>query len=99
MVTSLDRTINTHLFGVVPAKPKKVEAPKPKVVEAPKTKLNLRLTGIISGSGNFPGFAMIEVSRNETSVVSVGSDIGKTGASLHAINSDHVLIDHRGNIE
>ena len=99
VMTSLDRTINTHLFGVVPVKPEKVEIPEPKVVEAPKTKLNLRLTGIISGSESFPGFAMIEVSRNETTVVSVGGEIGKTGASLHTIHSDHVLIDHRGNIE
>ena len=99
-VVSLDRVINEHLFGVVPVKvEKKVEKPKVKVVDAPKTRLNLTLTGIVTGSSPKMGYAMIEVSRGETSVVTVGNKIGKTGAILHAIEVDHILIEHQGNIE
>lgn len=97
---TLDRVINVHLFGVVPPKvEKKVEAPKVQVVDAPKTRLNLTLTGIVAGGSPDMAYAMIEVSRGETSVVTVGNEIGKTGATLHAIKVDHVLIDHKGKIE
>ncbi len=98
---SLEGVISQHLFGVVPV-PVKVEkkvVEPPKVVNAPKTKLNLILTGIISSSGAGPSFAMIEISRGETGLVAVGNKIGKTGATLHAIESDHILIDRGGEIE
>jgi type II secretory pathway component PulC len=97
---TLDRVINVHLFGVVPVKvEKQVEEPKVQIVDAPKTRLNLTLTGIVSGHSPELGFAMIEVSRGETSVVTVGNEIGKTGVTLHAIEADHVLINHQGKIE
>ena len=98
---SLEGVIRQHLFGVIPIPvkvEKKIVAP-PKVVNAPKTKLNLILTGIISSSGSGPSFAMIEISRGETGLVAVGNNIGKTGATLHSIESDHILIDRGGEIE
>jgi len=98
---SLEGVIRQHLFGVVPL-PVKVEkkvVEPPKVVNAPKTKLNLILTGIIASSGSGPSFAMIEISKGETGLVAVGNNIGKTGATLHAIESDHILIDRGGEIE
>ena len=98
---SLENVIRQHLFGVVPvpvAVEKKVVEP-PKVVNAPKTKLNLVLTGIISSSGSGPSFAMIEISRGETGLIAVGNNIGKTGATLHSIEIDHILIDRDGAIE
>ena len=95
----LTKVIETHLFGVVPKKVEKpVEKPKP-VVEAPKTRLNLVLTGIVSAVPAENGLAMIEVKRGETSVVRVGQEIGKTGAKLHEIGDDHILIDRQGSIE
>lgn len=93
---SFKEVINAHLFGVEPVAAK---VDKPKVVNAPKTRLKLKLTGLISTSASEFGYAMIEVSRGETNVVGVGKEIGKTGAKLHAIEPDHILIDHRGKIE
>jgi general secretion pathway protein C len=95
---SLNEVINAHLFGVQPVAVKKV-VEQPKVINAPKTRLNLKLTGLVASSSEEYGFAMIEIKRGETSVVGVGKEIGKTGARLHAIESDHILIDHRGKIE
>ncbi len=95
---SLDEVINAHLFGIQPVTAK-VVVEKPKVVNAPKTRLNLKLTGLVSSSTAEYGFAMIEIKRGETSIIGVGKEIGKTGAKLHAIESNHILIDHRGKIE
>jgi general secretion pathway protein C len=95
---SLNEVINAHLFGVQPVAAKKV-VEQPKVVNAPKTRLNLKLTGLVASSSEEYGFAMIEIKRGETSVVGVGKEIGKTGAKVHAIESDHILINHRGKIE
>jgi type II secretory pathway component PulC len=98
---SLEGVIRQHLFGVipVPVKAEKKVVEPPKVVNAPKTKLNLILTGIISSSGSGPSFVMIEISRGETGLVALGNNIGKTGATLHAIESDHILINRGGVIE
>lgn len=96
---SLDAVIDRHIFGVVPVKVEKKVVEKPKVINAPKTRLNLLLTGILSASGAGLSLAMIEITRGETSLVAVGNDIGKTGATLHQINEDHVLINHNGKIE
>lgn len=94
----LASTINSHLFGTVPVKVKpKVE--KPKVVEAPETRLNLSLTGVVTAPDPKNSHAMIEIERGQTSVVRVGAEIGKTGAQLNAVFADHILIDHRGEIE
>ena len=93
---SMDKVIAAHLFGVEPVEAK-VEAPK--VVDAPITRLNLKLTGIISGATPELSYAMIEITRGQTSVVAIGNPIGNTGADLHDIGEDHILIDHRGKIE
>jgi len=95
---TLDEVINAHLFGVQPVAVKKV-VEQPKVVNAPRTRLNLKLTGLVSSASEKYGYAMIEIKRGETSVIGVGKEIGKTGAKLHAIESNHILIDHRGKIE
>jgi type II secretion system protein C len=94
----LDPIIQAHIFGVVPPKPKAVED-KPKIVEAPKTKLNLVLTGVITSPEPDGGIAMIEIQRGQTSVVRVGAKIGKTGAKLNAVYSDHILIERQGKLE
>ena len=94
----LDPVIQAHIFGVVPPKPAP-EAEKPKIVEAPKTKLNLLLTGVITSPEPQGGVAMIEIQRGQTSVVRVGANIGKTGAKLIAVHSDHILIERQGKLE
>jgi type II secretion system protein C len=94
---TLDETIKAHIFGVEPVKSEKAEVPE--VVNAPETKLNLKLTGLFAGTDPTNGYAMVEVSRGETSIVVVGNAIGKTGARLHTVESDHILIQHKGRIE
>jgi len=91
----LSKIVQKHIFGIVPVK----KAEKPKVVEAPKTNLKLTLTGVITEAPAGMGRAMIEVKRGTTSIVRVGEKIGKTGAKLDAVFSDHILIDRQGKIE
>lgn len=94
----MEQIINAHIFGVVPPKPAPKKE-KPKVVEAPKTKLNLLLTGVVTSPDPEGGMAMIEIQRGQTSVVRVGADIGKTGASLREVFADHILIERQGALE
>ncbi|MEM7194725.1 MAG: type II secretion system protein N [Pseudomonadota bacterium] len=98
---NMRKVIDAHLFGVVPKKVVETPAPapKPEVTEAPKTRLNVTLTGLVSGTATTPGVAMIEVKRGETTVVKEGQKIGNTGAILQSVRNDHVLIEHRGSVE
>jgi hypothetical protein len=91
----LSKIVQAHVFGVVPIKVKE----KPKVVEAPKTQLKLTLTGVITAIPEEQGRAMIEVQRGTTSIVRVGEEIGKTGARLNSVFTDHILIDRQGKLE
>jgi hypothetical protein len=93
--SDLSKIVQSHIFGVVPIKVKE----KPKVVEAPKTQLKLTLTGVITAIPEDQGRAMIEVQRGTTSIVQVGEEIGKTGARLNSVFSDHILIDRQGKLE
>ncbi len=95
----LTEIIDAHIFGVVPVAKKKIKVLKPEVVEAPETRLNLTLTGVITASNPLHRRAMIEVKRGQTSVVQVGAEIGKTGATLNAVFADYILIEHRGKLE
>ncbi len=93
---TLDSVINAHLFGLPPTEKKVVV---PKVVNAPITELNLILSGLVIGPTLDSGYALIEVARGETSIVNIGQKIGKTGAVLHGIEADHILIERGGKIE
>lgn len=94
----LDQVIAAHIFGSVPVKAS-AALDKPKIIDAPKTQLALRLTGVVTTPNPRNSHAMIEVERGQTTVVRVGSKIGKTGARLNAVFGDHILIEHQGALE
>ena len=95
----LTEIIDRHIFGVVPVVREVVKKDLPKVVEAPPTRLNLKLAGVIAAPNPDFSMAMIEIRRGETGVVRIGGEIGKTGAVLNKVFSDHILIEHRGKLE
>ncbi|MBX2869934.1 MAG: hypothetical protein KTR18_14740 [Acidiferrobacterales bacterium] len=94
----LSEVTQQHIFGVVPPVKKPV-VEKPKVVEAPKTRLKLSLTGVITSDPVSQSLAMVEIKRGQTSVVRIGDPIGKTGAKLNEVHSDHIIIEYRGKPE
>ncbi|MEA3292122.1 MAG: type II secretion system protein N, partial [Pseudomonadota bacterium] len=92
---NMQKIIDAHLFGRLPVKNK----PQMKQVVAPKTKLKLTLTGLFEDPKDEKGRAIIDVAGGKTIVVKVGDQIAKTGARLHDIEGDHVLIERNGNLE
>lgn len=83
---------NTHLFGVAPA------AAAGNGANAPQTNMPLVLTGVIAANDPRDGLAILGPSVAATKVYAVGDNIAG-GAQLHAVYSDHVLLDRGGIIE
>ena len=81
----------THLFGEAP-----VAASNG--ANAPQTSMPLVLTGVIAANNPNDGLAILGPSASSTKVYAVGDGI-PGGARLHAVLSDHVLIDRGGVIE
>lgn len=84
-----------HLFGEPPVQ----TAPAAeRVVDAPDTTLSLQLTGIVAHSSSSErGQAIIASGRERERVYSVGDTIdGSSGARLHAVYYDRVILDRGG---
>ena len=96
---SYERLTESHLFGAAPAidaTPIVVE----EVLDAPDTTLNLQLTGIVSRRESEIGQAIIASGRDESRTYSVGDTIeNASGAILHAVYSDRVLLNRSGRLE
>jgi general secretion pathway protein C len=82
---------NTHLFGVAPA-------PVATGANAPQTNMPLVLTGVIAANDPRDGLAILGPSAAATEVYAVGDNI-PGGARLHAVLSDHVLLERNGQLE
>lgn len=82
---------NTHLFGVAP-----VTAGNG--ANAPQTSMPLVLTGVIAANDPSDGLAILGSSAVATKVYAVGDSI-PGGARLHAVLSDHVLLERDGHLE
>ena len=83
---------NSHLFGVAPA------AAGGNGANAPQTSMPLVLTGVIAANDPSDGLAILGPSVTATKVYAVGDNI-PGGARLHAVLSDHVLLERDGRIE
>ncbi len=83
---------NTHLFGVAPTP---VEG---NGTNAPQTSMPLVLTGVIAANDPRDGLAILGPSAAATKVYAVGDNI-PGGARLHAVYSDHVLLERNGQLE
>jgi len=82
---------NTHLFGTAP-----VAAGNG--ANAPQTSMPLVLTGVIAANDPRDGLAILGPSSAATKVYAVGDNI-PGGARLHAVMSDHVLLERDGRLE
>ncbi|MFT5111512.1 MAG: type II secretory pathway component PulC [Parasphingorhabdus sp.] len=91
---NINAIIGAHLFG---AANQVKQVVKQKV--APPTRLNLVLVGVIASGIDSNGLALIEVTRGKQQVIRVGQSIGKTGATLSQVATDHVLIERNGKLE
>jgi len=82
---------NTHLFGVAPAV-------AGNAANAPQTNMPLVLTGVVAANDPRDGLAILGPSVAATKVYAVGDNI-PGGARLHAVLSDHVLLERDGHLE
>lgn len=84
---------NTHLFGIAP-----MPAGEGGGANAPQTSMPLVLTGVIAANDPRDGLAILGPSVTATKVYAVGDNI-PGGARLHAVLSDHVLLERNGSLE
>ena len=84
---------NSHLFGVAPT-----PAGMGNSANAPQTSMPLVLTGVIAANDPRDGLAILGPSLTATKVYAVGDNI-PGGARLHAVLSDHVLLERNGHLE
>jgi general secretion pathway protein C len=82
---------NTHLFGAAPLAAGNGG-------NAPQTSMPLVLTGVIAANNPNDGLAILGPSATATQVYAVGDNI-PGGARLHAVLSDHVLLERDGRLE
>lgn len=94
-----ERLAAAHLFGAAPengGEPVVVQ----ETVDAPETTLNLELTGVQSYGDSEVGQAIIASGRGESRAYSVGDTIeNASGARLHAVFTDRVLLNRSGRLE
>lgn len=83
---------DTHLFGIAPAPASGNGA------NAPQTSMPLVLTGVIAANDPQGGLAILGPSVTSTKVYAVGDNI-PGGARLHAVLTDHVLLERNGRLE
>lgn len=97
--SSYSNLARAHLFGEAPAQ----DSPEPvvqDVVDAPDTTLNLELTGVQARENPEHGEAIIASGRGESLAYSVGDTIeNASGARLHAVYEDRVLLNRSGVLE
>ena len=83
---------DSHLFGIAPAPAAGNGA------NAPQTSMPLVLTGVIAANDPRGGLAILGPSITSTKVYAVGDNI-PGGARLHAVLTDHVLLERNGRLE
>jgi general secretion pathway protein C len=73
-------------------------APEEDIDNLPETNLQLVLRGVMAASGDFPGSALLEDSRNRTEAYVVGDDL-PGNATLKKVRPDRIIIDRGGALE
>lgn len=91
---------DSHLFGVASEEPAEPVEPVNTVIDAPRTTLNLQLTGVIEDSGGKLSQAHIMSGRGPERRYALGETIeNANGASVHAVYTDHVILNVSGRFE
>jgi general secretion pathway protein C len=88
----IQTVVSAHLFGVAVADPS-TQDPE----NAPQSSANLLLAGTIATQNPKHGLAIISDGGGPSKVYSVGERI--SGASLHSVYLDHVILDRGGALE
>lgn len=95
----LSAIADAHLFGV-PNVEETAPAPTPTVVDAPDTTLSVKLTGLVASEDPSLGQAIIASGRSQEKHYAVGQAIeGGSGATVHAVYGDRVLLNRNGRLE
>jgi len=92
----MSRVAEAHLFGVASE-----DAPTPvavQTVDAPDTTLSLELLGTIASDVASESYALIHERGKETKVYAIG-EVVTSGAKLHSVYADRVLLDRKGKLE
>ncbi len=97
---SLDRLIASHLFGEAPTETAQAPVVVEEVVDAPDTTLGLVLAGVQARNDPEDGQAIIASGRAEQKLYATGQTIeGASGATLHSVYEDRVLLNRNGRLE
>jgi general secretion pathway protein C len=92
--------LDAHLFGLAPAEPLGPAPPPAAVVDAPDTNLSLKLTGLQAYPDPAAGQAIIDGGRGQEKIYRVGETIeGGSGAVLHSVLEDRVILNRDGRLE
>jgi general secretion pathway protein C len=95
----LSAIADAHLFGV-PNVEELAPVPTPAVVNAPDTTLSVKLTGLVAYDDPSLGQAIISSGRSQEKHYAVGHSIeGGSGATVHAVYGDRVLLNRNGRLE
>ncbi|MEE1675160.1 type II secretion system protein GspC [Agarivorans aestuarii] len=84
-----------HLFGEYQAKKAKPVVQAPSSTDAPKTSLKLTLSGLVASSDQTKALAIIE-HRGKQQTYGVDESINGTQAVIKEIQTDRVILLHRG---
>jgi general secretion pathway protein C len=97
--SDLSAIADAHLFGV-PKLDEPAPVPTPTVVDAPDTTLGVKLTGLVAYDDPAAGQAIIASGRSQEKKYAVGQAIeGGSGASVHAVYRDRVILNRNGRLE
>jgi general secretion pathway protein C len=83
--------INAKLFGTA-------QSSEPAQGPAPETQLPLVLSGVFAAEDPEKGWALIGDSAQQSKVFSVGDSV-RSGARLHSVYPDRVILDRNGTLE
>jgi general secretion pathway protein C len=72
--------------------------PEQNIEDLPETNLRLVLRGVMAASGDFPGSALVEDSKNQTEAYVVGDEL-PGNATLRAVRPDRIIIERAGALE
>ena len=92
--------IDAHLFGTAPEAPVAAPTSTAMLDDAPETSLSIKLTGVQAYPDAAIGQAIIDGGRGQEKTYQVGDQIdGASGATLHAVLADRVILSRAGRLE
>lgn len=92
--TRLKEVSSYHLFGDA----KKQAVVEQKVIDAPETRLRLDLKGVFASTNTDEALAIISSSKGKDKTYHIGDKVA-SGALLHAIYADRVILKRNGQLE